>query len=311
LRSIFPPPEEFDLRAAIAPDGLTFATLTTRHTPKSMDGADVQTTIRLWDVPFAKEYLAIGSDREGLEHPVEELIFSTDSRWLATSHSNRSAVVWDTRTGRDVLTIRGLESQVKCLAFSLDGRRLATGHADGTALIWAVPPESQQSVSRSKAELDELWTALGDADTRRARSAMAKLAASPKDTVAFLADRVTPAPAFPVDKIPGLLKDLSDGRFAKREAATKALASLGERVESYLTDYLATRPPPEGQRRAERLLVDLAPGPSRETLRRTRAIPVLAWINDAESRAILTRLTTGDPTMRETQAAHAALRASR
>src|SRR5207253_194721 len=144
---------------------------------------------------------------------------------------------------------------------------------------------------------------------RRARAAMARLAAAPKETTAFFAERLMPASPFPGDKISGWLKDLSHERFATRQAATRALGELGDRVQPHLLDYLATDPPQEGRYRAKRLLSAISPLPPPGELVRLRAVPVLAWIGTPDARAILTRLAAGDPASHATTAAQAALRA--
>jgi WD40 repeat protein len=308
FRMLMPQPDEFDFRHALTQDGLTMATATSKSVPRSMDENEVRYTIRLWDLPTGKEYLTKGSDREGLAHPVEAMAFSPDGRWLATAHSNRSVIVWSAQTGRDEMTITGMDALTKCLAFSPDGRRLVTGHTDSTALIWAVAIATPTAPPPSKLVLESLWTALGDADASRARVAMAELAQNPNEAVALIAERLNPASALPADRISGWLKDLSHAQFAKRETATQALAALGDRVELHLSEFLATDPPPEARLRAERLLKALPPIPSSETLRRMRAVPVLAWADSPEARAILKRLAAGDPMARETVAARAALR---
>lgn len=310
IRTLFPPPEEFDLVAALSPDGLTLASVTSRQIHRRDSDTDSRCTLRFWDVPTAKECLTIGAEPDGLKYPVEKMVFSADGRLLATAHSNRSVTVWDAGTGRERLALTRLDAAVSCLAFSPDGRRLVTGHADSTALVWAIPADQPAVAAAPAEDVAVLWAALGAADARRARLAMARLAESPKEAVALLAERVAPAAPFPADKIPGWLKDLSSERFATRQAATRALAALGDHAEPYLNDYLSTNPPQEGRYRALRLLTAMSPIPPAEDLCRMRAIPVLAWIGTPEARAILTRLAAGDPAARETAAAHAALRAT-
>jgi WD40 repeat protein/DNA-binding SARP family transcriptional activator len=46
------------------------------------------------------------------------------------------AFVWDTRTGRRLLSLAGITAPVNDIAFSPDGSRIATGDDDGSAVVW-------------------------------------------------------------------------------------------------------------------------------------------------------------------------------
>jgi len=59
-----------------------------------------------------------------------------DGRHLLTAGSSKAAIVWDTVTGAESLTLRGHKNSVVTASWSPDGRRLATGSYDKTAKIW-------------------------------------------------------------------------------------------------------------------------------------------------------------------------------
>jgi WD40 repeat protein len=62
--------------------------------------------------------------------------FSPDGTRLATTSRDRTARLWDVRTGAPLLVLRGHTDFVQGVAFSPDGTRLATTSWDGTARLW-------------------------------------------------------------------------------------------------------------------------------------------------------------------------------
>lgn len=97
------------------------------------------------------------------EHPAESsdistemtsLAFSPDGRILATASNDGTARLWQTATGRELLTVQH-GSHVVSVAFSPDGTYLATGSADGKLRVFAVAsssllaqPEHAEAVSK-------------------------------------------------------------------------------------------------------------------------------------------------------------------
>ena len=96
-------------------------------------------------------------ERQSIDDPIKEIeplqghadritsiAFSPDGRRIITGSIDRTAKVWDSRTGNQILTLQGHRSGVTSVAFSArDGKpyRVLTGSADNTARIWlATPP---------------------------------------------------------------------------------------------------------------------------------------------------------------------------
>jgi WD40 repeat protein/serine/threonine protein kinase len=61
---------------------------------------------------------------------------SADGTRVATASLDKTARVWEARTGGEVLAFKGHNSFVRTAAFSPDGTRVATGSYDRTARVW-------------------------------------------------------------------------------------------------------------------------------------------------------------------------------
>src|SRR5262249_23699625 len=67
---------------------------------------------------------------------LNSVAFSPDGTRLATTSTDRTARIWDARTGQELLALRGHTGEVWSVAFSPDGTRLATASRDRTARLW-------------------------------------------------------------------------------------------------------------------------------------------------------------------------------
>jgi WD40 repeat protein len=62
--------------------------------------------------------------------------FSPDGQRIVTGSDDQTAKVWDSASGKELLTLKGHGSWVSSVAFSPDGQRIVTGSADQTAKVW-------------------------------------------------------------------------------------------------------------------------------------------------------------------------------
>jgi hypothetical protein len=62
--------------------------------------------------------------------------FSPDGARLATASYDRTARLWEARTGQELLALKGHTGSVASVCFGPDGTRLATASGDTTARLW-------------------------------------------------------------------------------------------------------------------------------------------------------------------------------
>ena len=62
--------------------------------------------------------------------------FSPDGTRIVTASDDKTATVWDARTGTILLELKGHTSYLLSVAFSPDGTRIVTASQDSTAKVW-------------------------------------------------------------------------------------------------------------------------------------------------------------------------------
>jgi hypothetical protein len=194
------------------------------------------------------------------------------------------------------------------IEYSPDGKTIATAMPDTTALLWAVPPRAPRPVAlTTAAEKNAAWAALLSPDAAKGVAAAWALADAGPVAVALLRERLKAVTPVPAEQIQSWISALGDPAFAKREAATKELAPLGERAEPALRSALAAGPSAEARQRIEKLLAAPLDTPPPETVRFLRAVQALEAVGSSTALDVLTAVAKGDPAAAETKAAAAAL----
>jgi RNA polymerase sigma factor (sigma-70 family) len=243
--------------------------------------------------------------------------FTSDGRRLITADAD-GLRLWDVRSGERLAlwkwpkdAARGpLPTAINSLALLPDSRRLTTGMNDGTLLVWDLAPETWpktdlvQHLDRQK--LEAAWFDLAG-DARKAHRAIYALAASPKDTVPFLAERLRPVATVEAKKVDRLLTELDSDEFRVREAAARQLADMGMQIEPALQRALENEPSLEMRKRVGTIQAKLHGVPPAATLRALRAQRVLEAIGTPEARQLLRMLAAGAAGALETRDAAAAL----
>jgi WD40 repeat protein len=303
VRKVFPGVLGHNHQLALSPDGRTLATRQLLNSDKGMDGS----TIILWEIATGERR----GDLVGHDNSVGHVAFAPDGRTVASASMDGSARLWDLYSGKEIGRLEGHRGWVGSLAFAPDGKRLVTGSTDSTALIWDISQltKGRKSAELSAAELESCWKDLSG-NAQGGYRAIGRLASSPKQAVALLAERLKPAPKADPQRITQLIADLDSERFKIRDAAMKELGKLGETASLALEKALEATVTLEKKQRLDKLLsqLDEANLPSAK-LRAIRAVEALQAIGTDEARRLLEGLVAkGAPGARLTREAEAALR---
>ncbi|RAL02210.1 Pfs, NACHT and WD domain protein [Aspergillus ibericus CBS 121593] len=73
---------------------------------------------------------------EGHGSLVNSVVFSHDSKWLASASRDKTVKLWDAASGACLQTIEGHSSSVNSVVFSPDSKRLASASHDKTVKLW-------------------------------------------------------------------------------------------------------------------------------------------------------------------------------
>lgn len=76
--------------------------------------------------------------KTGHADSISTVWFSRDGKFIVTASNDRTAKLWETKTGREIRTFKGHSSGVNAVDFSPDGKFIVTGSRDGSAKLWDV-----------------------------------------------------------------------------------------------------------------------------------------------------------------------------
>jgi eukaryotic-like serine/threonine-protein kinase len=127
---------------ALSPDGSTIATA-------SYEG------VTIWDIKSGRKISQTSNFRR-LRSGTPSLDFSPDGTLIATMAEDKTAKIWDIRSGQEQMSFVGHEDFITSISFNRHGDRLATGSIDGTVRIWDVQSGKQISILRLEGR-DFVW----------------------------------------------------------------------------------------------------------------------------------------------------------
>ena len=81
------------------------------------------------------------------------MAFSPDGKCVASASLDHSVKVWDSVTGKEIVTFTGHLEKVWAVAFSPDGQRIASAGSDVTVRIWN-SSDARQMVAFKYASID-------------------------------------------------------------------------------------------------------------------------------------------------------------
>jgi hypothetical protein len=79
---------------------------------------------------------------KGHTDAISSASFSPDGSRIVTASYDRTARVWDARTGAEVLSLKGHTDRVSAASFSADGSRILTASWDNSVKVWDSRPFS-------------------------------------------------------------------------------------------------------------------------------------------------------------------------
>ncbi len=94
-------------------------------------------TRKIWDVVTWRELRQLHAPSTDSDYIVGcPISWSPSGDRLSAALGSGWLIVWDIKTGREVMSVYAHVSSVNCVSWSPDGRRLATGSSDHSVKIW-------------------------------------------------------------------------------------------------------------------------------------------------------------------------------
>lgn len=262
----------------------------------------------IWDLNDGRELRRFGrpDDRP------QSVAISPDGKTMAVGYRDDTVKLWEVSSGGLRQQALGHAGAVKALAFAPRGDLLASASSDTTVLLWSLPrlrsSKTERLVGPAK-PIDQLWADLGSADAARAYGAIGTLVSVPRDTVPWLAAKLSAIQVPDSQYVAQLVRKLDDNDFETRQRARAELEGIAELVVADLRKTLNKSASAEVRRQLKQILEKVERHQwMGENLRQLRALEVLESIGTEPARRVLERLVGGSGASRVTQEAKACLK---
>lgn len=128
---------DFIIGIAFSPDSKTIVT------------GSGDNTAKLWDVETGEVLRTLGiagnaDTRNGHTNFIKSVQFSPDGKYVLTGSLDRTARLWESATGNQIVQFNGHTDEVYSAVFSSNGAQVLTASADRTARLWTYKIDSSQ-----------------------------------------------------------------------------------------------------------------------------------------------------------------------
>jgi WD40 repeat protein len=76
--------------------------------------------------------------QRGHSEAIKTLAFHPNGKYIFSAGRDKSIIMWQLSTGRQIRTFLGHTSTINCLAISLDGNTMVSGGSDNKAIVWDI-----------------------------------------------------------------------------------------------------------------------------------------------------------------------------